>query len=208
MRRGRLLVVGVLVCAAGTSSAALAGPDDDYRAIKRDWARDQRITPCRWTVAQLENARGRLTYDDGYSDFPEAVRAEIRRQRSGHPCPGARLAPGAPVLDRVRLTRTTFRVGSGTTAVAARAPVGTALRWRVSKRARVRVVVDRAASRGRWRVAGALRRDVDAGPGGLTFTGRIGSRALAPGAYRARVVAVDADGLRSRERALPFTVAR
>lgn len=208
MRRGRLLAIGVVTCVAGLASLAHASPADDYMRIKRDWASDQRITPCRWTIADLENARDQLSGDDEYSDFADAIRAEIRRQRSSDPCPGPARAPGSPVLDRVRFTHPAFRVGAGPTALAARAPVGTRILWRISEPATVRIGIERAPPHGRARRVGTLRRNADAGSGSLAFTGRLGRRRLAPGTYRARLVAIDADGLRSSERQVRFTIVR
>jgi hypothetical protein len=40
------------------------------------------------------------------------------------------------------------------------------------------------------------------------MTGRVGSRALKPGRYRLRVVAVDAAGNRSAEQRLSFRIVR
>lgn len=73
-------------------SAALAAPpalgaeQDDFNAVYRDWREDRRITPCRWSQAQLDNADrvASGSPDFQYStDFQDDVRREIARWRSG-----------------------------------------------------------------------------------------------------------------------------
>jgi hypothetical protein len=46
------------------------------------------------------------------------------------------------------------------------------------------------------------------GPNAKRFSGRVGRRTLAPGAYRARVTATDAAGNRSAAATVPFVVVR
>jgi hypothetical protein len=81
MRNGIWTVV--LVAAAGVglaaSPGALATPAQDYAAVRGDWQPDKVITRCRFTIAQLESARSLLTPEDGYTDFPSAISAEIAR---------------------------------------------------------------------------------------------------------------------------------
>jgi glucose/arabinose dehydrogenase len=84
---------------------------------------------------------------------------------------------------------------------------GTSFRYRLSKAAGVRIVIARAADRGRGRRAGTLvRRNRRAGLNHLRFTGRIGRRALRPGAYVAMIQASDAAGQRSPVRRAGFRI--
>jgi hypothetical protein len=84
---------------------AFAGPVDDYRNVHRDWEPDGRITPCKWTQKQLQNAREIAddNPDDTYNGFPERVDEEIRRWRRGDCAPRARILGVKPKLDRVRI---------------------------------------------------------------------------------------------------------
>ena len=91
----------------------------------------------------------------------------------------------APVVGGFSATRTVFTVARASTPVAARASGGTRLRYILSERARVTVAVKRAVKRGghvRLRTVGSLRRDGAQGANTIRFSGRIGRRALRPGA--------------------------
>jgi hypothetical protein len=94
------------------------------------------------------------------------------------------------------------------------------IRLHLSERSRVALVVERAVPgtrRGarcaarrrctRFLRVGVLRHRGRAGTNRYRFDGRIGRRALAPGAYRLRVVASDAAGNRSRPRSVRFVIA-
>jgi hypothetical protein len=98
-----------------------------------------------------------------------------------------------PALRAVRIRPPAFAV---------RAPgSGARIRFRLSEAARVRFTVLRAGHRlGRFRAAGSK------GSNSRAFSGRLHGRALAPGAYRLRVVARDPAGNRSRGRTLTFRV--
>ena len=147
--------------------------------------------------------------------------------------PGAAPSLSAPTLTDARLTNTRFRLAKQPTAVSARArrrpPLGTSFRFTLSAAARVQIVFTRSApglrSTGRCvaptprlerrraprctRVltVGALTRAHEAqGADGIAFSGRIGKRALAPGAYRATLTAT-ANGLTSRPSKLALTIA-
>jgi Tol biopolymer transport system component len=136
----------------------------------------------------------------------------------------------APVLDRVALSAKRFRVGKAATATAAakRAPAGTRFSWRLSEAARVTVRIERATAgkrKGkrcvaptkklrkarkctRWVRAGTLARQSAAGTTKLAFSGRIGSKALKAGSYRAVVWAADAAGNASPKRTIAFKVVK
>ncbi|MDX6673270.1 MAG: hypothetical protein QOH11_688, partial [Solirubrobacteraceae bacterium] len=132
----------------------------------------------------------------------------------------------APRLTRVSLTRRRFRVGPVPTALSARrTPAGTELRYSLSENANVSINVarlERGVSAGRRCVTrrpglsgrscirasrkGTLTHRAHAGANRLPFSGRLGERALAPGAYRAAITATDAAGTRSRTATLDFTI--
>jgi hypothetical protein len=138
----------------------------------------------------------------------------------------------APRVSGLSMTRTRFRVGPDRTPRAAlrrRAPLGSAFRFRLSERASVRIVIERAlrgrrAGRAcrrptrrlrrrnrctRYERRGDLtRRNRRQGRNKVPFSGRIGVRALRRGRYRATVSATDAAGNRSRRRYVTFTIVR
>lgn len=97
-----LLVVLVLLLAA---PAAVADSTDDYRAVHQDWEKDGRITPCRWSVSQLENARAVADEnpDDTYNGFPDEVDVEIARWGRGDCAPRPRIVGVAAKRERVRI---------------------------------------------------------------------------------------------------------
>ena len=99
-----LLVIVLALLALAPLAAA--DPADDYRAVHRDWESDRQITPCRWTLNQLENARKVAddNPDDTYNGFPERVDDEIRRWRRGGCDSRARITRVRPKLDRVTIT--------------------------------------------------------------------------------------------------------
>ncbi|HEX4759547.1 MAG TPA: hypothetical protein VH256_02045 [Thermoleophilaceae bacterium] len=136
-------------------------------------------------------------------------------------CPAATGAGAAPVLSKVRMTHRRFRVG---TPAAARTPKGTRFIYTLSEAAKVTITIERravGAKKGRRCVKpkrglhgrcirfvrqGALSKPSAKGANSLPFSGKIGRRTLRPGRYRARLVAVDGSGARSKERRLNFTV--
>jgi hypothetical protein len=126
-----------------------------------------------------------------------------------------------PSLTRVRLSASTFRVGKRLTALRAQAappaaagtqatpkakkaaPVGTVLRYRLSKAARVSFDVLPAKG---TRFLTRLTRRAKAGARSLAFSGRVKGRTLRPGSYRMVVRATDAAGNRSAARTVRFKV--
>jgi hypothetical protein len=138
----------------------------------------------------------------------------------------------APSVSRFSMSRRRFRVGPRRTArvaAARRTSRGTTFRFRLSERATVRIAIERgrpgrrvagrcrpAARRVRRRrpciryiaVETLVRRNTAAGRRTLSFSGRIGRRALRRGRHRAVITATDAAGNRSRPRALTFTIVR
>jgi hypothetical protein len=206
MRNGIWTVGLVAAAAAGLAAApgALAGPAEDYAAVRGDWQPDQVLTPCRFTLAELLGARSQLTPEDGYTDLPSAITAEIARRRAGR-C-------ARPVVSAMRFTPPTFRVSARATAISAarRAPAGSVLRFSLSRAATVKIVVHRRTRvrrTFRWVRAGTLtRRRGRAGSNQVAFSGRIGRRALASGRYRATLTATGLNRLVSQARRRSFVV--
>jgi len=140
-----------------------------------------------------------------------------------------------PVLSKASLTNRTFKVGTKATATTAtkkkakkKTPTGTAVRFTLNEKASVTITVEqRTTGRKvgkrcvkstkklakkkpctRYVAVGALKRaGVAAGKRTVAFTGRIGKRKLAPGRYRARIVAKNAAGT-SKTVTLTFSVVR
>jgi Tol biopolymer transport system component len=137
----------------------------------------------------------------------------------------------APVVSRFRATRTRFRVARRATALTAatgRVRAGTVLRYQLSEAARVTLTVQRELPgrraggrclKPRPRLAskpacirlvraGRLVRSGRVGPNTVSFSGRIGRRALATGRYRVTLVAMDAAGNRSRPARVLLRIVR
>jgi hypothetical protein len=140
------------------------------------------------------------------------------------------VVPVAPKITGAHLSATRFRVSPQATAISAKAkaPRGTSFHFTLSEAAKLKVVFQRSAAglrsgkrclapsaklrRARAKrctrtvIVGTLTRAVEpAGPDSLSFSGRIGTRPLAPGSYKA-VLTASAGGLRSTPVTLPFTV--
>jgi hypothetical protein len=84
-------VLATALGAAVLAPSAAATPAADLTAMTRDYARDQKITPCRFTRGQLEAARGQISADIGSyaKGLPVAIAREIRRWKT-HGCAGHR----------------------------------------------------------------------------------------------------------------------
>jgi hypothetical protein len=91
---------------------------------------------------------------------------------------------------------------------AARAKRGTAFVYTLSEAARVVVTVERKNRRKRYARIGTFTQDGAAGRNTKRWLGKIGSKALPPGTYRASVVATDTAGNASAPRRLTFRIVR
>jgi uncharacterized repeat protein (TIGR01451 family) len=141
------------------------------------------------------------------------------------------LANPRPVLSRLSMLRRTFAVGPGRTSVTARrlTPRGSSFRFTLSERSTVTILIERKTTGrrvGRRCVAptrrnrtrrhctrytrsGLLtRRNLSAGKRSVTFTGRVGRKALALGSYRATLTPTDTTRLRGTARNITFTIKR
>jgi len=148
---------------------------------------------------------------------------------------GAVRAASAPVVSRLGLTNNPFVVGGSTpifgTAAAKNTKkhkLGTTFGYTLSEAAKVRIVIAQAASgqrRGKRCVAptrrlgkaractrifvkGTLTRTSHQGTNRVAFSGRIGSRKLAPGRYQATITATDPAKNTSKPQTISFTIVR
>lgn len=117
---------------------------------------------------------------------------------SGGP-PGPTPTGPPPSLSRLRLAPNRLAVG---------AKRCIRVHFVLSEEATVLLRATRRKGRAWRKVPGSIQRSAVAGRNRLCFRGKLGKRALAPGRYRMIVVAIDADGLRSKRRTTGFTLAR
>jgi hypothetical protein len=119
-----------------------------------------------------------------------------------------------PRIRRLRVRPKRFILGEGGTARTSRRAPST-IRFRLSERARVRFVVQRprrsgprrATSRAGFASVGSfVRRNLKRGANRIGFSGRVKSKALAPGDYRIVAVATDPAKRRSRPARASFQV--
>ncbi len=79
----------MLLAAAALAPTAGASPAADLASVLRDYARDDRITPCRFTLGQLKSSRKQISED--VEAYGKGIRAalvrEIKRWRAGR-CKG------------------------------------------------------------------------------------------------------------------------
>lgn len=106
------------------------------------------------------------------------------------------------------MTNTKFLVGSGSTAVTAKARRGTRFKFILKAPAKVTIAITRRGPGVRHRKVGTLtRKHLRHGRRTIAFSGRIGKRALRPGAYKATLRARNAKG-RSKPVAVKFSVVK
>ncbi len=82
--KAKLAVIAVLVAAVLAPSAA-GSPAGDLKSVLQDYARDERITPCRFTQGQLKGARSQVSEDiETYATgIRAAIARELKRWRDG-----------------------------------------------------------------------------------------------------------------------------
>ena len=97
----KLAIVAALV-AATLAPGASASPSADLTAIGRDYASGRDITPCRFTVAQLEGARSLINGDvETYAaGLGVAIDREIKRWNDGG-CTARKVAAAAGAKVRI-----------------------------------------------------------------------------------------------------------
>ncbi len=134
-----------------------------------------------------------------------------------------------PTISKAGLSNAKFRVGTGATAVTAKAPKGTSFKFTLAAPATMTIAIARSApgvKRGKSCVAapkklkkhakkctrairaGTLtRKSLQPGANTVVFTGRIGKKALTPGAYVATLTARNAKG-KAKPITIRFTVVK
>jgi hypothetical protein len=109
----------------------------------------------------------------------------------------------APLVAGFTSVHKSFAISRARTAVSARIFRGTRFRYTLSEAARVLVTIRRAST---GKAVGKLARTGKAGANSIKFSGRVGSKALKPGRYRAVITATDAAGNRSAPNGVRFRV--
>jgi hypothetical protein len=81
----RTVLITVALVAAAAVPAGAGTPTEDYTAVRTDWQEDGTITACRFSEAELQNARtvAESNPDFAYTGLGDAIDAEIARWRSG-----------------------------------------------------------------------------------------------------------------------------
>lgn len=87
------MIAAALGAAALVPAAASASPAADLAAVTKDYTRDGRITPCRFTQSQLEGARTKIGEDIASyaAGIDVAIAREIKRWKD-RGCAGKRRA--------------------------------------------------------------------------------------------------------------------
>jgi PKD domain len=131
-----------------------------------------------------------------------------------------------PKVSRVAMSHKRFRVGSRRTAVSAKAARGTSFKFTLKAPAKVTIAITRPVRGARHgkrcvaarhaggkrctravKVGKLTRANLPNGPNAIAFSGRIGKRALRPGAYKATLSARNAKG-RAKPVAVKFSVVK
>ncbi|HVP03718.1 MAG TPA: PKD domain-containing protein [Solirubrobacteraceae bacterium] len=197
---------------AGTAAAFSVSPRDDWSGLGvttwsfGDGSSDGAGTSVTHTFAAPATYQVTVTGRDALGNETSATRAVTVGAAS---VIAADHTP--PVVSHLRLTRARMLIGAGPTALSAatrrpRPKTGTVVQFRLSERASVAVAVQHRKGK-TWRTIGTLRRaNLAAGSRSLTFSGRLGRKALAKGGYRVSVTATDAAGNRSKPRVASFNV--
>ena len=86
IRRGlaRAALLGLSALAAAGAAPAFAAPADDYRAVFRDWQPDGDVAACRFSRAQLVNARNVAATVTDFDSYAPGFREEVGRELARH----------------------------------------------------------------------------------------------------------------------------
>lgn len=76
--KAQLAVIAVLLTAAVLAPSAAGSPAGDLKSVLQDYSRDDKVTPCRFTLGQLESARTQISQD--IEAYAKGVRAAIVRE--------------------------------------------------------------------------------------------------------------------------------
>jgi hypothetical protein len=173
------------------------------------------------------NADGIARRDMGAFELPPAVGGGQQAVGGGQQGGEAAADTEPPIVSAFRADPSLFAVARASTTIAAGIARGTRFRYTLSEDSRVALTIQRALAgrrRGgeclrptpqlrhakrctRYRTIGTLSRSAKQGANRTRFTGKIGTRALRPGGYRARLIATDAAANRSTPHAARFRIA-
>jgi hypothetical protein len=222
----------------GVASVRLVGTDPGDFVVAEDACSGAQLTvsgscaaTLRFAPVALGDRTATLRITDSAPDGPR----EIALTGAGQSTPPGQAPPRdiiLPTLASVSLTNRVFAVSRKPTALSAaarRRPKGTTFRVRMSERGTLRIRIERALPgrrRGsrcvkptrklrkagkctRYKGKGTLTR-TDRGPGAVSvpFSGRLGTKALSPGGYRATFTVTDAAGNRSKPARRSFKIVR
>jgi hypothetical protein len=86
-----LFIAAGVVAVAVLAPAAAGSPEADLASVSSDYARHEKVTPCRFTQPQLKSARGQISQDvETYAKgLRPAIEREIKRWKDGG-CKGKR----------------------------------------------------------------------------------------------------------------------
>ena len=96
------LTIAAVLAAAALAPTAAGSPSADLAAVGRDYATGRDITPCRFTVAQLQSARSLINADvETYAaGLGTAIDREIKRWSDGG-CTARKIAAAAGAKLRI-----------------------------------------------------------------------------------------------------------
>jgi Tol biopolymer transport system component len=114
----------------------------------------------------------------------------------------------APRISHARLIHRRFAVAARRTALSAKAHGGTTIAFTLSEKARTTIAITRRKGHRTVTLFTLVRAHLRVGAVRVAFSGRTRKGRLKPGAYRARLVARDSAGNRSRTVTLRFAVIR
>jgi chitodextrinase len=222
------IVLPVLV-SAGVPAAFSATATDFWGPLSVIWRFGDGGVASEMSPSHVFAAQGEYTVIATIADALGNTVSQSGRVSVGPPLPSP--PPLAPVLSKVSLTHSIFRVGAKPTPFVAarrkRRPVGTEFRYRLDRVANVTINLDRAIP-GYWsgtkclaavrqrqrrkhcihyREVGELERMGKAGLNRVRFSGRLGSRRLPVGRYRA-IITAKTGGVYSSPARLSFRIVR
>ena len=194
--------VGLLRVPAGAALPAITGgaaPGSALQCSEGTWATDvvgaflfrtPRRFSYRWTRdgTDLPGATGASITASAFGQYRCLVTAENQAgsaSQTSAPLP-------TPAITAFALTPDVIRVAKGPTPAAV--AKGGSFVFTLSAPAAAEIVIERRRTRTRFQRRGTLRRDGNAGDNTVSFTGRIGQKALPAGRYRATITATNAAG--------------
>ena len=200
-----------VACASGvagnsfTPAGALFAPGSDWHLVPGSPAADSGSeAPLAAGESGVDLDRNARVADGNRDCAARRDKGAYELGGQAAPCPPAN---PAPAFRRAWLSHKRFRAAGAGNARRPRgsarkpAPVGTTFRWRLSEAARVTITISRRGKR-----LGRLSLRARAGQGSKRFEGRLKRKALAPGPYRAVLVARDETGQASAPKRIGFKI--